>query len=195
MKKHNDKKIHQVILVCGGSCSGKSVFSQWFRNATVLEMDSFYVGKSKMKPDKDGQYNFDEPAALNLQECAQALQDLSEGKSVQIPIYDMRTSERKGTETVNPPKESGFIILNGIFTFFPEFRELGDLKIYIDTPPELRVARRILRDVSKGRNSVETLAWSITVEQNHEKYVEPMKQFADLILPHSHNPLQFPQVK
>lgn len=185
-------KKNKVVLVCGGSCSGKSVFSQWFNNATVLELDSFYLAKKDMKQDANGQYNYDEPAAFNIKECAVALESLSQGKEVEIPVYDMRVSDRTGTVKVSPPKNPGFIVLNGIFSFLPEFQALSDFKIYLDVPPELRVARRIIRDVEKGRDIQGTLSWSHVVEKCHNEYVEPMKKHADLVIQHSHNPMHFP---
>jgi uridine kinase len=180
-----------IILVCGGSCSGKSVFAQMFKNAYILEMDHFYLGKAQMKTQPDGSYDFDAPESVNIAECAEALSHLKTGKPTTIPVYDMVISDRTGTQSIQLLPEHKFIVVPGIFSFYSPLRELGDMKIFIDTPREIRVARRMLRDVQKGRNDIDTLAWSITVEKNHQKYIEPMKQYADLVVPFSYNPVEF----
>ena len=180
-----------TILVCGGSCSGKSIFAKRFTNAFILEMDHFYVGKDQMKPQPDGSFDFDAPESVNIAECAAAVAELATGKAVTIPVYDMKLSDRTGTQTIQLAPEHKFIVVPGIFSFYSPLRELGDLKIYIDTPREIRVARRMIRDVQKGRSDIDTLAWSITVEKNHQKYIEPMKKYADLVVPFSYNPVEF----
>jgi uridine kinase len=179
-----------VVLVCGGSCSGKSSFAQLFANGLVLSMDHFYYGKSKMKAESDGSYNFDAPESVNIAECAEAIAKLSERISVEIPVYDMKISERVGVQTISVKPETQFIIVEGIFSFHSPLREIATMKIFLDTPTEVRVARRMLRDVEKGRSDIETLSWSITVEKNHAKYIEPMKKYADLAIPFSYNPVK-----
>jgi uridine kinase len=184
------KSKHTIILVCGGSCSGKSVFAQLFKDAFVLEMDHFYFGKSQMKPEPDGSYNFDAPKAVDIAACAKAVQALSEGKPTTIPRYNMKTSEPSGTQTLQVPADKKFIVIEGIFSLYSPLRELGAMKIFLDTPTEIRVARRMIRDVEKGRSDIDTLAWSITVEKNHRLYVEPTKKHADLVIPFNYNPVQ-----
>jgi len=180
-----------TILVCGDSCSGKSVFARMFTHAFILEMDHFYFGKAQMKPQPDGSYDFDAPESVDTTDCARAVSELKTGKPVTIPVYDMVTSDRTGTQTIQLAPDDKFIVIPGIFSFNSPLREAGDLKIYVDTPREIRVARRMIRDVAKGRNDIDTLSWSITVEKNHQKYIEPMKQYADLVIPFSYNPVEF----
>lgn len=184
------KKI-SIILVSGGSCSGKSVFAKLFKHSYVLEMDHFYYGKSQMQKQQDGSYDFDAPAAVDIIDCARTVSELVTGKPVIIPKYDMVTSERTGTQTITLPRSAHFLIVEGIFAFYTPLRDLADIKIFIDVPTEIRVARRMLRDQQKGRSDLQTLSWSITVEKNHMKYIEPMKKFADLVIPFSYNPVQF----
>ncbi len=180
-----------TILISGGSCSGKSVFAHLFQHAFILEMDHFYFGKAQMKKMPDGSYDFDAPEAVDIADCARAARQLLTGKKVTIPKYDMVTSDRIGMQTIQLPLQTRFLIIEGIFAFNSPLRELGDLKIYLDTPTEIRVARRMLRDEQKGRSPIETLNWSITVEKNHRKYIEPMKKYADLVIPFSYNPVKF----
>jgi len=186
-----DKKL-PIILVCGGSCSGKTVFSEFFNHTFVLSMDHFYFGKVNMKKEKDGSYNFDAPSSVDIKECAQAAISLAQGKKTTIPIYDMKLSDRTGTQTMQIPKGTKFLVVEGIFSFYSPLREIGNMNIYLDIPPEIRVARRMIRDVEKGRSDIDTLSWSITVEKNHRTYIEPMKHYADLIIPFSYNPVVFP---
>lgn len=180
-----------TVLVCGGSCSGKSVFARMFKNAFILEMDHFYLGKDQMKPLPDGSFDFDAPESVDIADVARAASELTTGKPVTIPVYDMVTRDRTGTQQIQLKPDDKFIVIPGIFAFHSPLRELADMKIYIDTPREIRVARRMIRDVAKGRNDIDTLAWSITVEKNHQKHIEPMKQYADLIIPFSYNPVEF----
>ena len=182
---------HQIILLSGGSCSGKSLFSLRIHHATVLSMDHFYYGKSKMKQQADGTYNFDVPEAVDLEACAQAALALAQGKEATIPVYDMKVSERTGTQVITPQADTKFIVVEGIFTLMEPLLSIGDIKIFIDTPTEIRVARRMLRDEIKGRSDIETLEWSMTAERYHKQYIEPTKQFADITIPFSYNPIQF----
>jgi uridine kinase len=184
-------KKRTVILVAGGSCSGKSVFANLFEHALILSMDHFYWGKSNMKPDAQGNYDFDAPESVDIDACAKAVQVLAEGKTATFPVYDMKTSERTGMQKRRADNGVRFIVVEGIFALYQPLRDIADLKIYLDTPTEIRVARRMVRDVEKGRSNIDTLAWSITVEKNHKAFVEPTKKYADLIIPFSYNPVQF----
>lgn len=185
------KKNIPIILICGGSCSGKSVFARLFTSAFVLEMDHFYRGKSQLKPEKDGTYNFDAPEAIDIAACARATKLLAQGVPAVIPRYDMKISERTGTQTIRMPKDKKFLIVEGIFSLYSPLREMGSMKIFLDIPIEVRVARRMIRDVQKGRSDLDTLAWSITVEKNHRRYIDPLRRYADLVIPFSYNPVQF----
>lgn len=144
-----------------------------------------------MKKEPDGSYNFDAPTSVNIAECAEAATALAEGKDTIIPFYDMRTSDRTGTQHMKITKQHKFIIVEGIFSFYEPLRSLARFKVFLDTPREIRVARRMVRDQAKGRSDIETLAWSITVENNHMKYIEPMKKYADILIPFSYNPVSF----
>jgi uridine kinase len=156
-------------------------------------MDHFYFGKGKRKLKPDGSSDFDDPESIDIADCARAVTELKTGNPVTIPVYDMneKVEDRTGTQMIQLKPDDKFIVIPGIFSFYSPLRELGDLKIYIDVPREIRVARRMIRDVQKGRNDIDTLSWSIVVEKNHQKYIEPMKQYADLVIPFSYNPVEF----
>jgi len=153
-------------------------------------MDHFYYGKAGMKPDRNGKYNFDVPESVDIEACARAARELATGNEVTIPVYDMKISERTGVQKIKIIPGTRLIVVEGIFAFYSPLLETATLRIYLDTPMEIRVARRMLRDVEKGRSNIETLSWSITVEENHAKYVEPTKKHADLAIPFSYNPVQ-----
>lgn len=171
----------QIILICGGSGSGKSTLAKKFKDAAIISTDNFYIGKSKMMPVGNGEYDFDNPSAVDLDECAKIALELAEGKEVFVPEYDMVISERVG-QTKIIPAESGLVIIEGVFALHERLRQIGDLKIFIDTPTDERLARRVKRDGERGRSEEEIIKHSIQVEESHKKHIEPMKQYADLVL-------------
>ena len=181
-----------VILVTGGSGSGKSEFARWFKQAVIVELDSFYRPKSQVPKNEEWGYDFDNPDAIDIRECADALRTLLKKEKVIIPKYDFIISERIGKREVRLTRKTKFIIIEGIFTFYSPLREAGDIKIFLDTPTEIRVARRMIRDVKrKGRTKVEIMANFVHAERNYMKFIEPMKKYADIIIPFSFNPVQF----
>ncbi|MCD8484986.1 hypothetical protein LRY60_05370 [Candidatus Woesebacteria bacterium] len=154
-------KFPLLILICGGSGSGKSYFAQYFQNAAVLSTDDFYVGKSKMTPP----YNFDVPEAFDFDALELAVQDLLAGKSVEIPVFEPAVSERVGKKRVEPAK---YILVEGIFAFHSALlRDQAALKFFLDVPASERIRRRIERDTCKGRDCAATLQYSIAVEAEH----------------------------
>ena len=182
-------KKNTIILITGGSCSGKSAFASSFHHALHLSTDTFYVHKKNLVMESDGTYNFDDPKNVDLHECAAAVESLSRGEETIVPVYDMLTNDRNGTETIKPKADTKFIVVEGIFAFHSPLRELADIKIFIDTPAEIRVARRMIRDIErKGKSKVEILNDFIAAEKGYAKFIEPMKEFADLVIPHSFNP-------
>jgi len=170
-----------IILICGGSGSGKTTLSKKFSEAAIISTDNFYIGKSRMKPLPNGEYDFDDPSAVALHECTEVALALASGKEAHIPDYDMVSSERIGRIKVLPAK-SKFVIIEGIFALHEPLRKIGDLKIFIDTPLDQRVARRIRRDAERGRSEIEIIRHSLLVEEAYKKHIEPMKKHADLIL-------------
>ena len=181
-----------VILVTGGSGSGKSEFAKWFKHSIIIELDSFYKPKSQVPKDPEWGYNFDHPDAVNIKECAETIQLLLKKRKVKIPVYEMISSERKGYKEVRLDKKIKFLIIEGIFTFYSPLRELADIKIFLNTPTEIRIARRMIRDVKrKGRTKVEIMANFVHAERNYMKFIEPMKKYADIIIPFSFNPVKF----
>ncbi|OGK36739.1 hypothetical protein A3F03_00585 [Candidatus Roizmanbacteria bacterium RIFCSPHIGHO2_12_FULL_41_11] len=184
-----------IVLITGGSCSGKSEMTTFFRNALVVDMDRFYKKLTDIPKDKDGNLNFDTPEAVDIAECAQAVKMLMKTGSVKMPLYDMKKNDRVGWETIKVKKTDKFIIVEGLFAFYEPLRSLGDIKIFLNTPAEMRIARRMLRDIKrKGNlNYEDTLKAFIAAERGYKKYVQTMHQYADVTIPFSFNPLQLNQ--
>lgn len=174
-------KLPQIIAICGGSGSGKSTLAQKFVGAAVLSTDSFYKDLTELKPREDGTYDFDHPTAVDLSACAEACLKLADNEDAIIPVYDMRTCSRIGTQFVPAPKNK-IVIIEGIFAFHAPLNDIATLRIFIDTPVDQRMARRLRRDVERGRSTLDTIRHSLYVEEAYTRYVEPMRHLADLIL-------------
>jgi uridine kinase len=171
----------QIIAICGGSGSGKSTLAHKFVGATILSTDHFYRDISELSPSEDGTYDFDHPSAVDLQECAEACLKLAEGDDITIPVYDMLSCRRVGTQ-VMPAPNNKIVVVEGIFAFHSPIHEIATMRIFIDTPIDQRMARRLRRDVERGRSTLDTIRYSLHVEQAYTRYVEPMRHLADLIL-------------
>lgn len=186
------QNIPTLILVTGGSGSGKSEFAKWFKHSLVIELDSFYKAKQQVPRDPEWGFNFDHPDAIDIKECAVTIDSLMKKKKAIIPKYDFISCERVGKREVEITKKTKFVIVEGIFTFYSPLRELADIRIFLDTPTEIRVARRMIRDVKrKGRTKVEIMANFVHAERNYMKFIDPMKKYADIIIPFSFNPVKF----
>ncbi len=184
--------MYPIITIAGGSCSGKTTFVEGFRNAVILSLDSFYKDLPDLTPDKDGKYDFDVPESMDLEECKKAALTLSEGKDVEIPMYDYVSCRRTGTELIKAPQNNdAIVVVEGIFALCPPLKDIGTIRMFIEAPVEIRLARRIRRDVAREREVKEIIQQFTKVEEGHQKYIEPTKQFANLIIPFSHSPIVF----
>lgn len=180
-----------IVLVAGGSCSGKSAFAKWFGKSLLIDLDSFYLPLDKIPFGKDGGYNFDTPKALGIDECAKAVKELVKKGVTKIPRYSFIKNDRVGTQTIRLKKTTKFIIVEGLHALYSPLLEIGNVKIFLDTPAEIRVARRMLRDVArKNRTKQEILSNFVLAEDGYQKYVAPTRKKADLIIPFSMNPME-----
>lgn len=183
---------YPIITVAGGSCSGKTTFVEGFKNAVIITIDSFYKDIADLVPDSNGKYDWDTPEAIDLVACRKAAEELALGHDVIIPKYDYVSAKRVGEETIQAPQKEGtIIVVEGIFALHPPLHDVGILRIFIEAPPEIRIARRVKRDLAKGRSPEETLSWFVKVEAGHQRYIEPTKQYANLVIPFSHSPIVF----
>ena len=178
-----------VIGIAGGSGSGKTTLmknlvSGFSDKITVLSHDNYYKRRDDLSYEERCQVNYDEPAAFDTSLMVYQLDQLRHGQAIDCPIYDF-TVHNRSNETVRiEPKQ--VIIVEGILIFADEaLRNLMDIKIFVDTDADIRLCRRIRRDVNKRGRSLESVIeqYQQTVKPMHEKYVEPSKKFADLVVP------------
>ncbi len=179
-----------LIGVCGGSGSGKTTFAQEIATRLApkgilhLKHDSYYRDQTHLPMAERVQTNYDHPDSLQTDLLVEHLHALVSGKPVDLPVYDFSEHTRmKRTDRALPQP---VILLEGILIFTdPQLRDLLDLKIFIDTQPDIRLARRLARDVAeRGRTFEFGLEQYLTfTKPMHEQFVEPSKRFADVIIP------------
>jgi len=189
-----------VIGIAGGSGSGKTtVLRRIIRTVgadpiAILDHDAYYRDLSHLPPDERAQFNFDHPDALETDLMRDHLDRLVAGDSVEKPIYDFTThTRREETETVEPRP---VIIIEGILVLAAAaLREKMDIKIYVDAADDIRLMRRIRRDMEERGRSISGILrqYERTVRPMHLEFVEPSKREADLIIPrggHNHVAIQ-----
>lgn len=179
-----------VIGIAGGSGSGKTTVAQAILNRVgahriaFLQHDSYYKDLSGLPPVQRAEINFDHPNSLETELLIQHIASLRDGKPVQVPIYDFSTDRRtEKTFTVEP---RSVIIVEGILIFTEaKLRELFDVKIFVDTDPDLRFIRRLERDLAERGRTTESVIkqYQSTVRPMHLEFVEPSKRYADVIIP------------
>lgn len=178
-----------LVGIAGGTGSGKSTFTREltyrFRgNVTVLTHDNYYKAHHDMPFEEREKLNYDEPDAYDTALLAEHLRLLKSGQSVECPVYDFALHDRsEETVTVKPNK---VIIVEGILIFADEeLCSLFDVRIFIDTDADIRLIRRIYRDTRRRGRTLESVLdqYVTTVKPMHEKYVEPSRKKADMILP------------
>ncbi len=179
-----------IIGVAGGSGSGKTTVVDYIcdkfapENILRLEHDSYYRDLKHMPFEERIKQNFDHPASLETELLIRHVEALSEGYPVEVPMYDFSAHTRK-TETVSvtPTK---VIIIDGILIFSePDLLKLMDIKIFVDTDDDIRLLRRLKRDINKRGRTVESVfeQYENFVRPMHLKFVEPSKRYADIIIP------------
>ena len=178
-----------VIGIAGGTGSGKTTLMKNLINrfgdvVTVLSHDNYYRRHDELTYEERCMINYDEPAALETELMAYHLDLLRKGESIKCPVYDFTQHNRSDETILVVPKS--VIIVEGILIFENEpLRSLMDIKIFVDTDADVRLCRRIKRDVNKRGRSLESVLtqYQQTVKPMHEKYVEPSKKFANIIVP------------
>ena len=178
-----------VIGIAGGSGSGKTTLMkniiQTFGPAiTVISHDNYYKRHDEMTYEERCLLNYDEPAAFDTDLMVQQLEQLRSGQEILCPVYDFTVHNRSDETLLIKPER--VIIVEGILIFENEaLRNLMDIRIYVDTDADIRICRRIKRDVNKRGRSLESVIvqYQNTVKPMHEKYVEPSKKYADVIVP------------
>ena len=178
-----------VIGIAGGTGSGKTtlmknIVEHFGGNVTVLSHDNYYRRLDHLPMEERVKVNYDEPAALETELMATHLEALRSGFEIDCPVYDFSRHNRSDETLRIVPRK--VIIVEGILIFENEaLRDLMDIKIFVDTDADIRICRRIKRDVNKRGRSLESVIqqYQTTVKPMHEKYVEPSKRYADIVVP------------
>ena len=183
-----DNKI-LVIGIAGGTGSGKTtlmknLIARFADDVTVLSHDNYYRRHDELPYEERCKLNYDEPAALETDLMARHLDALRHGQAIRCPVYDFSVHNRSDETVLITPQR--VIIVEGILIFEnKQLRDLMDIKIFVDTDADVRLCRRIKRDVNKRGRTLESVLqqYQQTVKPMHEKYVEPSKRFADIVVP------------
>ena len=178
-----------VIGIAGGSGSGKTTLMknlvEKFRGSvTVLSHDNYYKRHDDLTYEERCLLNYDEPNAFDTDLMVAQLDQLRHGQAIDCPVYDFTVHNRSNETTHIIPER--VIIVEGILIFEPQaLRELMDIRIFVDTDADIRLCRRIKRDVNKRGRSLESVLsqYQQTVKPMHEKYVEPSKKYANIVVP------------
>ena len=178
-----------MIGIAGGTGSGKTMLAQRLCDAfgdsvCLIRHDSYYKRHDDLTYEERTKLNYDEPAAFDTDLMKEHLAALKRGESIDCPVYDYTVHNRSNEVQHIEPKK--VIIVEGILIFADEeVCDLFDVKIFVDTDADVRILRRIRRDVSKRGRSLESVMnqYLTTVKPMHEKYVEPTKRRADIIVP------------
>ncbi len=178
-----------VIGIAGGTGSGKTtlmnkIVERFGSDVTVLSHDNYYRRRDELSYEERTHINYDEPAALETDLMTRHLDSLRHGFEIDCPVYDFSQHNRSDETVRIIPRK--VIIVEGILIFADEaLRQLMDIKIFVDTDADIRICRRIKRDVNKRGRSLESVIeqYRETVKPMHEKYVEPSKKYADIVVP------------
>jgi len=179
-----------VIGVAGGTGSGKSTLvkrlQEAFKSEDVVTLchDYYYKAHPELTYEERTQLNYDHPQAFDTQMLVDHIKALKNNVPIEHPVYSFVDHDRKA-ETVSV-KPSKVIIVDGILIFEnKELRDMMDIKVFVDTDADIRLARRILRDVcDRGRTMQSVITqYTTTVKPMHEEFVEPSKKYADVIIP------------
>jgi len=179
-----------VVGIAGGTGSGKTTVARKLAAAmppgrcVTIEHDAYYFDQSHLSPADRATVNYDHPAALDSALLARHLGELRAGRAVDVPIYDFASHTRR-TET-HRVEPASVIVVEGILVFVEAaLREQMDIKIFVDTDPDIRLMRRIRRDLEQRGRSFQSVRdqYYATVRPMHIEHVEPTKRWADLIVP------------
>jgi uridine kinase len=179
-----------LIGVAGGTCSGKTTVSEKLaelaggEHLALIKLDSYYVARSHEPLEVRARANYDHPDAFDWQLLNDHLAALTAGASVPVPVYDYTHHDRSGDVRIVRP--ASIVVVEGILVLWePQLRERFDLKVYIDTDADIRLIRRLQRDVvSRGRTPDSIIEqYLTTVRPAHDQFIEPSKRYADVIFP------------
>jgi uridine kinase len=179
-----------TLGVCGGTGSGKTTVALRILERVGADLvahlphDAYYKEAGHLPPEERAKLNFDHPDALDNDLLIEHLKELQAGRAVEIPVYDFKTHNRRA-ETLRVEPQP-VILVEGILIFADKrLRDLMDVKIYVDTDADLRLLRRLQRDIGERGRSIDSVIhqYLSTVRPMHLEFVEPSKRYADVIIP------------
>ena len=178
-----------VIGIGGGSGSGKSTITKYLSDkfgddVTVIRHDDYYKEQHSMPFEERIKQNYDCPDAYDTELMAAHLRALRNGEAIDCPVYDYKEYDR--SDSVKRIEPTKVLLIDGILILAePKLRAVMDLKLYVDTDADIRILRRIRRDVNERRRTLDSVIdqYLLTVKPMHEAYVEPSTKFADIIIP------------
>lgn len=179
-----------LIGIAGGTGSGKTTVAQSIfgalpeKNIAIIEQDSYYRDQSDLTFEQRVKTNYDHPLSFDNALLLEHLKSLLDGQTIEKPVYNFSIHNRSHETVTVVPKD--IIILEGIMIFEDErLRDIMDIKIFVDTDPDVRIIRRIVRDINERGRTLESVIeqYLSTVKPAHEQFIEPSKKFADLIIP------------
>lgn len=183
------------IAIAGGSGSGKTtiahsvVDSVGDGSVVYIQQDAYYRDKPQLTFEERTKINYDHPDSIEMELLIEHLEALRNGQPIERPVYDFASHLRtEATVTVVPEPA---VIVEGILVLAdPRLRELFDVRVYIDTEPDIRLMRRLQRDIVERGRTVESVLdqYERTVRPMHYQFVEPSKRYADIIIPEGYNP-------
>jgi uridine kinase len=179
-----------IVGIAGGTASGKTTVVQRVVDAlgedrvTVIQHDSYYRDRSSVPPEDRLKINYDHPDALETSLLVEHLRELRVGRSIERPVYDFANHTRR-SETVQIAARAAVLVEGILILAEPELRDLLDIRVFVDADSDLRLMRRLERDVSeRGRNADAVFEQYLeTVRPMHLEFVEPSKRWAHIIIP------------
>lgn len=179
-----------LIGVAGGTCSGKTTVSERLaemigaEHLALIKLDSYYVRRSHLPLHERAAANYDHPDAFDWELLDRHLAALTAGDTVPVPVYDYAQHDR--SNEVRHVRPARIVVVEGILVLYePKLRDRFDLRVYIDTDADIRLIRRLQRDVAERGRTTESIIGQYleTVRPSHEQFVEPSKRHADVIFP------------
>ena len=181
-----------IIGIAGGTGCGKTTVVNQILNELpegevgVISQDSYYKDTSHLGYDERVKINFDHPRSIDFELLAQHLKELKSGNSIPQPVYSFVKHNRTGDTILTQPRK--VMIVEGILILTnPELRDMFDIKIFVHADSDERLIRRLKRDIAeRGRDLDEVLTrYQTTLKPMHEQFIEPMKEYADIIIPNN----------
>ncbi|ASS67074.1 MULTISPECIES: uridine kinase [Paenibacillus] len=180
-----------IIGIAGGTGSGKTTVARSVIDrmgpgkVTFVSQDNYYKDHSELSMSDREKINYDHPFAFDNELLIENLKTLKQGLSAQAPVYDFTVHARRTDKSVEL-KPSNIVIIEGLHVLSDEhLRELLDIKVFVDTDPDVRILRRVLRDIEERGRTIHSIhdQYLNTVKPMHEAFIEPSKKYADIIIP------------